>query len=167
MPVRIPKAIRKLRPGRLVASAADNDVVLYLREEDWGMKKYPRQCPIELCMGTWPIGSIIVTAILVRLARNDLTTFEFFLNAGDPEGVRTLQCLGSQSQIDLHIVADRDVRSLRAANPMRFDASMLVNRLRGRDAWPPEDFQKACMRVAQLYPNAHSLWWACQEANAT
>jgi hypothetical protein len=164
MQLQIPESIRALAPGRLIITPIDSDAVIYLREEDWGMKKYPRQCPAELRLGTWEIDGVMTTVVLLRLARSDLTTFEFWLNAGDPNGVRTLQCLGSQTQVDVHIVADRMNRSLRVANVLRFDASMIVNRIRGRNAWPPEDFQAACSRVAQLYPTPYALWWACEAA---
>lgn len=159
MALRIPDGIRTLRPGRLVAAPIDTDVVLYLREEDWGMKKYPRLCPVELRLGTWEIDKVLAVVLLLRLARTDLTTFETWINAGDPNGVRALQCLAGQSNIDVHIVADKQTRSLRAANHLRIDASMIINTIRGRNAWSPEEFQRACARVSRLYPTPHALWW--------
>ena len=164
MKLDVPKSILSLPPGRMVATPIDTNVVFYIREEDWGMRKYPRQCPVELQLGTWEIDNVCAAVLLVRLARSDATTFESWVNAGDPNGVRTLQCLASQARVEVHIVPDTDVRSLRVPNSLRVDASYLVNTIRSRDAWAPEAFQRACARVSQLYPTPHSLWWACQEA---
>lgn len=164
MQLRVPDSVRSLAPGRLVAIPVDTDVVLYLREQDWGMKKYPRQCPVELRLGTWEIDDVLAVVLLLRLARTDLTTFECWINAGDPNGVRTLQCLAGQAQLDIHVVADKEVRSLRASNHMRVDASIIINNIRGRNAWSPEDFQRTCARVSSLYPTPHALWWNCAPA---
>jgi hypothetical protein len=162
MRLRIPESIRTLSTGRLVAVPVETDVVFYLREDDFGMKKYPRNCPVEMRLGTWQIDKVLTAVLLVRLARTDLTTFEFWLNAGDPTGVRTLQCLAAQAQIDVHVVADKDIRSLRINNPIRVDASRMVNTIRGRNAWTEDDFQQACARVSQLYPTPHAMWWSLE-----
>lgn len=159
MRLKVPDEIKALPPGRLVALPVDTDVVLYLREEDFGMKRYPRQCPVELRLGTWQIDKVLAAVLLLRLARTDLTTFEFWLNAGEPTGVRTLQCLAAQAFVDVHVVADKEVRSLRVNNPLRVDASQIVNTIRGHNAWSLEDFQRACARISALYPTPHALWW--------
>lgn len=164
MPLDVPDDIRTMYPGQLVATSTKTEVTLYLREEDFGMKKYPRRCPVELRLSTWEIDHVVAVVILVRLARTDLTTFECWVNAGEPNGVRAMQCLASQPQIDVHVVADREVRSLRRPNPLRLEAMRVVKLVRHREAWPQDGFQRACARITQLYPTAHALWWARETA---
>lgn len=166
MQIRVPPYVRQMSKGRMVITAHDTDAVVYIRDDDWGMRNYPRQCPAELRIGTWDVNNAMAAVLLVRLARSDLTTFESWMNAADPNIVRVLQCLASQSQIDIHVVADSEVRSLRAANKLQFDASQIINAIRSRDAWSDADFQAACSRIAQLYPTPHALWRACPEAGA-
>lgn len=157
---KIPDWVRALPAGRLIAHPVDNRVVLYLREEDFGMRRYPPKCPTELRLAVWEMDHILVIVLLLRLARTDLTTFECWIHAGEPRGVRTLQCLADQEQVDIQIVADREQRWLRAANRVRKEAAQLVETIRGRDAWEESDFQNACARVAKLYPTSHALWWS-------
>lgn len=162
MQLQIPALVHQQPAGRLLVAAVDADVVLYLREDDWGMKKYPRHCPGQLRMGSWDRDGVLAVAVLLRLARSDATTFEHWINPADAAAVRTLQCLAGQTQVDVHVVADSEVRSLRLANPLLLPASRIVNNIRHRQAWTEDDFQRLCARIAQLYPTPASLWWNCE-----
>ncbi len=162
MRLRIPDHVRQAAPGRLMAVAEDTDVVLYLRESELGMRNYPRRCPASLRVLTWDIDRVLVIVLLLRLNRNDATTFEVWIDAGEPEGVRMLQCLAAQGAIDVHILAEPTIRSLRLNNPLVIDAAQLVNDVRNREAWSDDEFEKVCRRIATLYPTASSLWWSAE-----
>lgn len=158
MQLQIPAIVRKQAAGRLIVTAAESGVVLYLREDDWGMKKYPRQCPVELRMCHWDMEGVLAVAVLLRLARNDATTFEHWINPADAKSTRTLQCFANQTHVDVHIVADAEVRSLRPPNSLLVPAASLVNDIRRRQAWTSGDFQRISARLARLYPTAAALW---------
>lgn len=158
MQLQIPAHVRKQPAGRLTVASADSDVVLYLREDDWGMKKYPRQCPGQLRMCHWDMDGVLAVAVLLRLARSDATTFEHWINPADTVSVRTLQCFAGQTHVDVHIVADSEVRSLRLPNSLLVPASTLVNDIRRRQAWTSGDFRRVCGRLAKLYPTPAALW---------
>jgi hypothetical protein len=166
MKTRVPPFIYDLKPGVLTAVIQDPNVVLYLREDEFGLRKYPPQCPVELEIGTWNVGDVVLVVLLLRLAHRDATTFEAWVNVGDPEGVRMLQTLKPQDKVDVHIVTDRLARSFRVPNPLRLSASALVHVLRQHNAWSPEEFVAAQRRLTQLFPTPRDLWWRCQQADS-
>lgn len=167
MGIEVPPSVLDKRPGTLVLITADPEVLLFLREDEWGLMKYPAKCPVELRMGTWDVDQVLLVVLLVRLARSDLTTYEAWINVGDPLGVRTLQCLAPQPKIDLHVVTDRIVRSLRVLNPLRLQASELIHTIRNRNAWTPEQFEAAQLRLSRLHPTPSALWWQCKPTEQT
>jgi hypothetical protein len=160
--VHIPSVVQSAPPGALVMTSVDADVVYFIREDEWGLKNYPRECPVEIRLGSWEVGAVLLIGIVVRLARADRTTFDCFVNIGSPTGVRTLQQLAVQPHIDVHIATDGGVvRSFRVANPLRLDAGYFVNTIRSRAAWSEEDFSAALARLNQLHPSPEAMWRAC------
>lgn len=164
MRVEVPEVIFALPPGRLMAMARDAQVVLFLREDEWGMKKYPQRCPADLRIGTWDVDDVLLVVLLLRLMRTDLTTFEYWINICESSGVRLLQDLSAQAQIAAQVVTDCTVRSLRMMNTLRAGAAALVETAGRRNAWSPEEFARVRDRIWQLHPTAGALWWNCQPA---
>ncbi len=162
-PVQLPPAVRRSPSGSLIPVIGDNDLTLYVREDVFDLKKYPRECPGELRMGTWQIDRSLLVVLILRLARSDAATFDCPLDVGNAQGVRILQCLASQNSIDVFIVTDRVVRSLRLPNPLRAFAGKLVKRLHNRTAWSPEEWHTALARLNQLYPTAVALWRSLEQ----
>lgn len=163
----IPASVLAKPRGSLVAVATGPEVVLYLRDDAFGLKRYPSQgCTVDLRLGTWELDRVTLAALILRLARSDATTFDHHLDVSTPPAVRLLQCLVGQNQIDIHIVTETIARSFRIANPVRLEAGYLVNRLRSLPAWSPDEYRQALVRLTKLYPTAHALWWASLEQEA-
>lgn len=160
----LPPAVLGSPPGSLIPVIGDNDVTLYVREGAFDLKKYPRECPGELRMGTWQIDRSLLVVVMLRLARSYAATFDCPLDAGLASGVRILQCLADQNAVDVFITTDRLIRSLRLPNPLRSVAGELVNRLRNRTAWSPQQWHTALARLNQLYPTAVALWRSSESA---
>lgn len=161
MAVTIPPVVLDKPAGTFVATTVEGKVVLFLREDEWGLKKYPRECPVDLRMGSWQLERVLLVALVLRLAHGDATTFDHLINVGEPNGVRLVQNLALQTAFDVHVVTDRVVRTFRVANPTRFDAGYLVNDVRVREAWSDEEFRAAAARLNQLYPTPSALWEVC------
>ena len=160
MRIPVPPPVLQRRPGTLNAEIVPPDLVLYLREDSWGMRKYVADAKAEMRLGVWEIGEVLLSILIVRVGRSDVTTFDCQIDLGSAPGVRTMQCLAVQNQIDLHLVTDQVLRSWRLLNPCRLEAARLVDAVRNR-AWDPAQHEAALARVNQLYPTAHSLWWHC------
>jgi hypothetical protein len=158
MRVQVPPAVLDKSPGSLVAMVVQGEVVLFLRETEWGLKRYPTACPVDLRLGSWDINNVLLVALILRLARSDAATFDCQLDASSAGGVRILQCLAVQSQIEVHLASESAVRTFRAANPSPVDAGILVDKIHSREPWSPEDSERALARLNQLYPTACDLW---------
>jgi hypothetical protein len=157
---RVPAAVLGQPRGSLAAILDGSEVVLFLREDEWGMRKYPfRECPLELRLGMWEMDSVLLVVLMVRLDRNDGLTFDCMLNVGEPSGVRLVQNLGTQKHVELCLATETQVRTFRVANSFRDAANEIVNIIRTRPAWSREQFQQAGARLSQLYPTSHALWW--------
>lgn len=159
----IPPVVFSGAPGALIVDATESAVTLFVREDEWGLKKYPRKCSAQCRLGHWEIDGVMVAALVVRIARVDTPTFEHWIDPGHALGVRTLQNLASQKTIDLHVVVDAVARSFRLPNPARVQAGHLVEVVRRRTAWAPENFQAALKRINTLFPTPNDLWHACGE----
>ncbi len=166
MRVQIPEHVLRKPRGVLVAETIESAVVLFVREDLFELKRYPAQkCAVDLRLATWDMPPVVLAALILRLARNDATTFDLQLDISTPPAVRLLQTLVDQGQIDIHLVTDTVARSFRIANPVRLDAGYLVNRLRTLPGWPPEAHQEALCRLNKLYPTAAALWRAAGQAS--
>jgi hypothetical protein len=159
MRVQVPSAVLRAAPGSLVASVVQGEVILFLRETEWDLKRYPPACPVDLRLGSWDIDNVLLVALILRLARSDAATFDCQLDVRSPGGVRMLQCLAVQSQIDVHVASEKTVRTFRATNPAPLEAGILVDKIHSREPWSPEDGERALARLNQLYPTARDLWW--------
>jgi hypothetical protein len=159
----IPDAVIARPPGTLVAIGGEKALTLYIREDPFKLRLYPRDCHAELRVGTWEIDAVILVALVMRLGRCDATTFDAQIDAGSPPGVRLIQCLAAQAGNDAYLVTDVLQRTFRLRNPAREAAGQLLNRLHDHEAWPPEQWQAALARLNQLYPTATALWQACAD----
>jgi len=160
---RVPPNVLTQPRGTLVAVLDDSEVVLFLREDEWSLRRYPyHECPVELRLGTWDIEAVLLVALLARLDRNDGLTFDCLLNVGEPSGVRLMQNLCMQKHIELCLTTDQVVRTFRQGNAFQRSADRIVNAIRTRPAWSREQFHQAGARLSQLYPTPHQLWWAGQ-----
>lgn len=143
-------------------------MALFLREEKWGMKKYvsstPGRFPIEFRIMTWDDERVLLIALILRLNRNDHTTFDAWVNAGDPAGVRVLQALATHDNIDLHFVATDVFRTIRIPNSAKSRAALVLQTSAVRRTWSAEQFAAARSRLMVLYPTASALWWSHPDA---
>lgn len=161
--VQVPPEVKaKPRPSLAVITTR-TEVSLFLCEDEWVLKKYPRDCPLDLRLGSWDIDNVLLVVLLLRVARSDDTTFDCWIDVGNPNGLRILQNLAAQHDIDLHMAADEVARSVRLPNRARLDAIRLVEKVRTHTGWPPEDFARALARLNRLYPTPHATWWASAE----
>jgi hypothetical protein len=161
MHVQVPPDVLSKPPGSLVATLIHGDVALFVRETEWSLKRYPPACPADLRLGSWEFDQVLLVVLVLRFARNDDTTFDFRIDVQTPLGVRILQGLASQSQVEVHLAADHAVRTLRVTNPLAIEAGCLVDKVRALEPWSAEDTERALTRLNQLYPTARDLWWAC------
>jgi hypothetical protein len=158
MRVEVPPAVLSKPPGSLVAAVVQGALVLFLREAEWDLKRYPPACVVEMRLGWWKIGKVQLVSLIVRLAHNEATTFDCPLDVRNPAGVRMLQCLAAQSHVEVHLVGEKTVRTFRAANPSPVAVASLVDRFHSLQPWSEEDNQRALGRLNQLYPTAADLW---------
>ncbi len=157
-----PKEAFDLAPGRLLPAIQDDTLVLYLREDLWGLKKYAPSCPLEIRLLTWDIDDVLVAVLLARLGRNDLTTYEAWLDLTIAEHVRFVQYLSVQNRVDLYLLVQRVERSFRYRNELLLDASQVLNTAHAHPQWSREQFEKAQLRISQLFPLAKDLWWSTE-----
>lgn len=158
----IPPHVLAAPPRTLHVVSTDSQAVFYIREDDFRMRVLPPIVPFEIRLGTWETDGVKVVVLLARLARSDALTFEQWLNIGEPIGVRTLQCLAAQSNVDYYVVGDNDLRYSHGRNTISPIANSIVNEIRSHAAWSRPDFDAACRRVNKLYPTASALWWEIQ-----
>jgi hypothetical protein len=160
----IPPAVRISSPGTLGAQVIRSQLELFLRESEFNLKRYPPGCVAELRLGTWEIENVPLVALVLRLARSDAAVFDYQLDVSTPLGTRILQCVAAQNQIDVHLVGDQSVRTLRAANASALDATYLIDKLRMRTPWTPEQAARALDRLNTLYPSSRDLWKNCNSS---
>ncbi len=156
----VPEQVLALPRGRMIAYPHEHAVTVYLREDDFGLSRYSRDLVSDLRLLHWELDGVLVVVLMLRLDRNDHFTFEHWINAAEPAGVRMLQCLAAQRDTTVVLVGDTDVRPYRVRNDIAGDASRLVARLRAQSAWSPEAFHSAVLRIGQLYPTPHAVWWS-------
>lgn len=160
-PVSIPEQVLAQTAPALVISVVRGEVAFFIAETVWGLARYPRTCPVEMRFGTWNIDQVTLVAVVLRLAQSDACTFDYWIDAQSPEGVRILQSLAAQSEIDVHLVTTELARSLRVKNPAVIEAAGLVDQLRTGRRWTPAEYMDAFARINKLYPTAPVLWRGC------
>lgn len=141
----------------------DSTVEFYVREDEFSIARYPQRCSLEFSLPVWDDGSVMCIALLVQLAGRNASTFDHWINAADPEQLRILQLLGGQKALDLYLVSDRVLRSMRCRNSLAGAASGLIATLRVRKAWAKQQFEERRKRLDTLYPTSDRLWRAARE----
>lgn len=132
---------------------------LFVRESDFGLMKYPRDATAELCLRVMDRRPVLLCAALIRLAKCDVTTFEYWINCGRPDGVRLIQFLSTARSLDLYLVTDKPKRSFRVSNTEQQLARRIEREVRSRNAWSDEAFKAALADVNRRYPTSAALWW--------
>lgn len=161
MPVAtIPKSILAKPRGCMQIHSDGEDVSLFIREEKIHIGDYPRCCHTDIKMPTWDSPPILAIALLVRLARRELMTFQTWINAGNPAGVRIVQALGRQRVLDIRLTTDEGIaRTFRCGNTVRSTARRVVRQIENRaKAWSNEKFDEVCNHIDRLYPTQSALW---------
>ncbi|MBU0639884.1 MAG: hypothetical protein KKB50_13530 [Planctomycetes bacterium] len=163
MNVKVPKSVLDKRPGSLIVVPNECTVSLYIRESDWGLRNYPRQCPVDLRLPVWDYEGVLLVVLIVRLARQDISTFEWWINAAEPNELRLLQTLSTQERMDVFVVTNQVERSLRTVNSLCEQTAHVVRVVRTRKAWTRREFAHARERIDRLYPTSHALWWGSRD----
>lgn len=143
--------------------ALDSEVVVYLREADFRLRTMSRNCTAQIRLGAWDVDEVKVVVVALRLDHNDAMTFEYWLNVGEPAGVRILQCIANQKTIDVVVVGEVDTRFYRVPSSGARVASQIVKQIRRQGAWSESAFRQATTRISQLYPSAAPMWQALRE----
>ncbi len=160
---KLPQVVLEAHPGTLIPVLDLGKVELYLREDEWGLKKYPPSCHLDVRIGTWEIDGVLLAVLLARFNHSDPATFESWINVAEPAGVRLIQALEPQKHLNVNIVTERFARAFRVPNPLRLDAGQLVKQLRRHYAWSLEQYEAAQRRLARMYPSPVKLWWHMME----
>lgn len=161
--ISLPPDVLAKPAGSVVLDSRGTGISLFVREDSFNLKQYPRPCSVELVMPIWDKPPVIAAALLVRLARRDAMTHQIWINAGNPRGIHTLKNLSTTENIEVHVVTDRVERSLRTPNTVKRHAMRLLRRLAGQvHAWDDEEFDRARASIDTLYPTPARLWIACR-----
>lgn len=72
-------------------------------------------------------------------------------------------CSAGRKALDLYLVSDRVLRSMRCRNSLAGAASGLIATLRVRKAWAKQQFEERRKRLDTLYPTSDRLWRAARE----
>jgi hypothetical protein len=155
-----PPFVLDKHPGCMLPVGSRSGLTLYIVEDEWGMKKYPSRFPIDLRLLTWDDDRVIATSLLIRMNRDDLATFDAWIDSAQPAGVRLLQALVEHAQIQIHFVNREIVRSLRTPNTLRRTAERVLAQISARGTWSTEEFERVCARLDVLYPTSNDLWWS-------
>lgn len=158
MKQRLPDSVHRAPHHSLILVPLDPTVHFYIREDDFTLASYPPRCTLEFALPVWDDREVICVALLVRLAGRNSGTFERWLNPADPTGLRILQLLAGQANLDVLLVSERSQRSLRRRNSLAGQAAGLVASLRVRRSWTAEEFERRRKRLDTLYPTSAALW---------
>ena len=156
----VPERVLQAPPHSLVLVPGDAAVEFFVREDEFALARYPTKCSIDLRLPVWDDDRVICTALLVQLAGRNAGTFDRWINAAEPAGLRVLQLLAAQKTIDVCLVSDRQVRAMRRQNLLAGPAAGLVALLRVRKSWTAEEFDERRRRLDTLYPTSEAMWRA-------
>lgn len=163
MKAAVPQCVREARASAFLLLPGDSAVEFYVREDDFTLGSYPASCPVEFCLAAWDDTVVMCIACLVQVAGRYSRTFQRWLNASHPNELRILQLLATQKMLNLHLVANRQTRSLRRRNYLAGKAAGLVATLRVRRTWEDEQFEEQRKRYDTLYPTPDALWRGARE----
>ncbi|MGD8452044.1 MAG: hypothetical protein PVJ57_09525 [Phycisphaerae bacterium] len=159
----LPRAVVDAPTHMLLLLPGDATVTFYLREDEFTAARYPKGCRVEYMFPVWDDGQVMCPVLLAQLAGRHIGTFDRWINAAEPEGLRLVQLLASQKSLDLHLVTDRMLRSFSQANYLAGKAAGLVATLRVRRSWTCEEYNERRQRLETLYPSPERLWRAARE----
>jgi len=145
--------------GCMVAQTANSELTLDVRLSQWDIGLLPRTCDVELRLAAWDAQPVFPIALLVRLGRNPMATYQAWINAGDEDHYKVLKHLGSRQDIIIRLV-DEDVRrKIRTTNQIYRRALILYRCVSSRlGDWTVEDYEQSVRRVDALYPTLEELW---------
>lgn len=116
----------------------------FVREDDLGMKKYPpRNCPIELRLNTWQRDEITLAVVLLRLAKRDIATFEYWIDPASAAGRETPNTIAEQKYIHVYLVTSVIARTLRTPNALASSARRVLGSIRQVDFWTPAQYDRS------------------------
>lgn len=166
MTTQVPPSVFEQRPGTMLAFA-DPNVRLFVIEEEWNIRRYPRSANVELRLGRWKVNSVQLAMIMLRVEGDPTMAFEVWIDACSQQGAQTLQALVPQEHIDIFVTTNTIERSYRVRNPWRVIAADLLREIRGHALWSPADFASAQRRFNTLYPTPGVVWNAAGSADTS
>lgn len=158
----VPSAVYKTCVGGVHVELTRAGASVYVRSSTAEAAGFPRHVKAEVKLPTWDAPPVVAIALLVRLGGRPDLTFQHWINAGNPYGIRMLQQFSRAPHIPVFVVTDQIERSHRATNMLRTKAGYLVDELAPRiHAWSHEVFHETAARLDRLYPTAAHLWAEC------
>jgi hypothetical protein len=150
-------------PGCAVADVDSAGLAVFVRVDRRGLDSVPRPCAVDWRLSTWSIGPVLIVALLTRLARQNLSTYQVWINACDAGGYRMLKRLCGQPELAVHLVTDHVERTLSTSNILLAPARRIVEELYSRKPWDAAAYEAARKQVDRLYPTPHAMWWGTRD----
>jgi len=131
----------------------------FVRTSTWDASDLPRACSIDVQLLSWDHPPVLAVSLLVRLARDQMRTYQTWINVASARGKSALRCLAEKNDLRVHIVADQLERTIRVPNFVRRSASRLLKRATPEHAcWSSSQFDDVRQQVDTLYPTPRRLW---------
>lgn len=161
----VPQGVYSACPGSVNIHLTEQGAAVYLRATPDSIGTFPQHVKAEVKLPSWESPPIVAVALLVRLGGRPDLTFQHWINAGNPHGIRTLQQFSRTGHLPVFVVTDRIARSHRASNTLRTKATYLVSQLAPRiHAWSHELYHETTARLDRLYTTPARLWGECLKA---
>jgi hypothetical protein len=149
----------------MIIEPGSPDINVFIRTTKWAAADLPRHCDIDMQLPSWDAPPVLAVAFLLRLARDELLTYQTWINAGNANGICLLQNMASRDHFRIHIVTDQIERCLRTHNIVRRQAVAHTRRVGPRrDGWSQKAFDEIRQRIDTLYPTPAKLWQTGREA---
>ena len=161
----LPDGVLQAPPHTLWVVPRESAVDLYAREDNFMAACYPARCSLDVQLGVWEDDKTICVLLLVRVGALDAATFDYRINLAESSGLRLLKLLAEQEVIDLYLVTDRVIRSIRNHSRIREKAAIILHKIRDHPMWTKKDYARKMAEVDRLYPTSVALWWAAREQN--
>ncbi len=156
----IPASIYRERPGTCLTILDRTRLAIVIREDAFRLAHYPRDCPVELRLPVWSRPPVTLAALLLRVARSDLHTFDRWLDGAQAADQRMIQALSRQDSLEVAAVAEREKRAFTVQNTLQAATATLLEVVRAEGSWTREQFSAGRAEIERLYPSASALWWA-------
>jgi hypothetical protein len=165
-PVDAESRIMVLRPGEAIYSLAGEphrQVVFQVRERS-ALIKYFGETGVEVHAGLFPIGRVIVIAVVFRVGRYVKQEYVTWWNYHREESSEIFQVMTIQEFLSFHFYGDnlRRERTFVAVNPLREFFTAAIASIRELPAWSEDDFLSARLTVCSRFPTPSSMWEASQ-----